>query len=77
MSDTNTQVTTTSNPSAHEVKKVEPENTTGSSIFSVNPQTVKAEQFKMPTWGLISTLVVAFFILKFFIYIKDTKRHGK
>jgi hypothetical protein len=93
MSETNTQTNTAApeavatvaadasapvgHPVGHEVKKVEPENTTGSSIFSVNPQTTKSNQFKMPTWGLLSTLIVAFFILKFFIYIKDDKRHGK
>lgn len=35
------------------------------------------EQFKMPTWALIAVLLVAFFVLKFFIYIADEKRHGK
>jgi hypothetical protein len=89
MSGTNTQTNTAapeavvattaeaSAPAGHEVKKVEPLNTTGSSIFPINPQTVENNQFKMPTWGLLSTLIIAFFILKFFIYIKDTKRPGK
>ena len=31
----------------------------------------------MPTWALIGVLIVAFFVLKTFIYIKDPKRHGK
>jgi hypothetical protein len=35
------------------------------------------EQFKLPTWSLIVILLIAFFILKFFIYIADEKRHGK
>jgi hypothetical protein len=34
-------------------------------------------QSKLPTWSLIVILIVAFFILKSFIYLKDDKRHGK
>lgn len=37
----------------------------------------KAEQFSMPTWGIIVTLIIAMVVLKTFIYIKDDKRHGK
>ncbi len=37
----------------------------------------KEEQMKLPTWALLLILIVAFFILKFFIYIADEKRHGK
>lgn len=49
------------------------------SSLKVNAQFegVQKDQFYMPTWGLILTLIVAFFILKSFIYIKDQKRHGK
>ncbi len=50
---------------------------TESSILPTPTQPVKDNQFKMPTMGLIGTLIVCFFILKFFIYIKDEKRHGK
>lgn len=35
------------------------------------------DQAKFPTWSLIGILLVAFFVLKFFIYIADEKRHGK
>ena len=38
---------------------------------------VKKEQFFMPTLGIIVVLLVAFFVLKMFIYIKDSKRHGR
>jgi hypothetical protein len=37
----------------------------------------KANQLKFPTWALILILIAAFFILKYFIYIADEKRHGK
>ncbi len=37
----------------------------------------KANQAKLPTWSLLVVLFVAFFILKGFIYISDSKRHGK
>lgn len=49
------------------------------SSLKVNAQFegIQKDQFYMPTWGLILTLIVAFFILKSFIYIKDQKRHGK
>lgn len=30
-----------------------------------------------PTWVVIVGLIVAFIVLKTFIYIKDDKRHGK
>lgn len=48
-----------------------------SSIFAHPTQTPKANQFMMPTWALIVVLIIAFFILKPFIYIADEKRHGK
>ena len=73
---TESQVAAPSEHTEH-AKKEEPKTTTGSSAFPVDPQFVKTEQFKMPTWGLLSVLILGFFILKFFIYIKDTKRHGK
>lgn len=37
----------------------------------------KELQMHMPTWALLVILIVTFFILKFFIYIADQKRHGK
>lgn len=50
-----------------------------SSIVTNEVYTLKAkgEQFYAPTWGLIVTLFIALFVLKSFIYIKDSKRHGK
>ena len=38
---------------------------------------VKKDQFFMSTTGIIIFLIVVFFILKKFVYIKDPKRHGK
>ncbi len=35
------------------------------------------KQAMMPTWALLVILVIAFFILKYFIYLADEKRHGK
>ncbi|HXH74196.1 MAG TPA: hypothetical protein VNJ08_04480 [Bacteriovoracaceae bacterium] len=34
-------------------------------------------QLILPTWALLVILIITFFILKFFIYIADQKRHGK
>jgi hypothetical protein len=48
-----------------------------SSIFSHPIQHPKPDQMKLPTWGVIVVLIIAFFILKPFIYITDKKRHGK
>ncbi len=48
-----------------------------SSMVDSNVTTAETGQFSMPTWGIIVALVIAFFILKSFIYIKDKKRHGK
>lgn len=48
-----------------------------SSIVTSDVKHVREDQFEMPTWGIIVTLVITFFILKSFIYIKDGKRHGK
>lgn len=48
-----------------------------SSIFVHPIQTTKPDQLKFPTWALLLILVIAFFILKPFIYISDKKRHGK
>lgn len=49
------------------------------STLKVNAQfeVIQQNQFYMPTWALISVLIVGFFILKSFIYIKDGKRHGR
>ena len=38
---------------------------------------VKEDQFFMPTTGILLFLIVFFFILKKFIYIKDPKRDNK
>ncbi len=40
-------------------------------------ETVEQDQIIVPTYGLIGFLIVFFFVLKLFIYIKDKKRHGK
>lgn len=48
-----------------------------SSIVNEYVQMPKHDQSKVPTWGLLVVLVIAFFILKGFVYIKDDKRHGK
>jgi hypothetical protein len=37
----------------------------------------KENQAVLPTWALLLVLIVSFFVLKFFIYIVDEKRHGK
>ncbi len=52
-------------------------NTEKSSLVDSNVSTANTGQFSMPTWGIIVLLVIAFFLLKSFIYIKDKKRHGK
>ena len=46
-------------------------------ITTKDVEVLKKDQFMMPTWGLIILLIFAFFALKFFIYIKDPKRHDK
>ncbi len=38
---------------------------------------IENDQMIVPTWGLVSFLMVFFVVLKLFIYIKDDKRHGK
>lgn len=49
-----------------------------SSIVMPTDQGIKTEaQLQMPTWFIISILVVILVVLKKFIYIKDEKRHGK
>lgn len=35
------------------------------------------DQPTFPTWSILIALVVAFIVLKGFVYIKDDKRHGK
>lgn len=48
-----------------------------SSIVTESVQTPQKDQFFLPTWAVIGVLILVFFILKTFIYIKDDKRHGK
>lgn len=48
-----------------------------STIVNESVQTPNPDQFFMPTWSIIGVLILVFFILKTFIYIKDEKRHGK
>ena len=47
------------------------------SIFAHENHMPKANQAKFPTWALIGILIVAFFVLKTFIYISDKKRSGR
>ncbi|MBP9673913.1 MAG: hypothetical protein KBD63_02365 [Bacteriovoracaceae bacterium] len=37
----------------------------------------KATHKSYPTWALVATLIIIFFIFKKFIYLKDGKRHNK
>ncbi len=47
------------------------------SIFAHENSMPKANQLTLPTWALLGILIVAFFILKTFIYISDKKRNGR
>lgn len=49
------------------------------SSLKVNAQFegLQKDQFYMPTWAVLVFLIIVFFVLKSFIYIKDQKRHGK
>ena len=38
---------------------------------------IRTDQLTVPTMGIVITLLIIFFILKKFIYIKDPKRHGQ
>lgn len=51
--------------------------TSETSIFSANNKRPSNDQSRMPTWALLAILIVAFFLLKTFIYITDEKRKGK
>ncbi|MCF8058291.1 MAG: hypothetical protein K9K67_03280 [Bacteriovoracaceae bacterium] len=48
-----------------------------SSVVDKNVQMVRHEQKSVPTWFLVIFLILALFVLKSFIYIKDGSRHGK
>lgn len=48
-----------------------------STIVNESVQMPKPDQLFMPTWVVLGVLIVVFFVLKTFIYIKDEKRHGK
>lgn len=48
-----------------------------SSIVNKYVKKSGTDQFTMPTWGIIIVLVIALFVLKGFIYIKDPKRHNQ
>ena len=50
------------------IKKINP----ADEVMQLTP-----DQPAFPTWFLIIVLIISFFILKFFIYIKDEKRHGR
>lgn len=58
-------------------KHLPPDFQSESSII-VHPYNMPQEnQMALPTWALILVLIVSFFILKYFIYLADEKRHGK
>jgi len=48
-----------------------------SSVLKDIYQPINPDQPSLPTWSLLIVLVITFFILKSFIYIKDGDRHGK
>ena len=61
-----------------EEHKAKPEAFKSESSVMVHPQQMtKSNQLKLPTWGVIVILFIAFFVLKTFIYIPDEKRRGK
>lgn len=58
-------------------KHLPPDFQSESSII-VHPYSFPQEKQAMaPTWVLILILIVSFFVLKYFIYLADEKRHGK
>lgn len=58
-------------------KHLPPDFQSESSII-VHPYNMTQDnQFVLPTWALILVLIVTFFVLKYFIYLADEKRHGK
>ena len=48
-----------------------------SSIVSKEVQPARDAGFVVESWHMVVFLVGFFLLLKFFIYIKDGKRHGK
>lgn len=59
-------------------KKDMPESFKSESSIIVHPYNFpKEEQLYLPTWALVLILVGTFFVLKYFIYLADEKRHGK
>ncbi len=48
-----------------------------SSIINHPYRFPKKSYLMAPTWLLLLVLIVAFVVLKYFIYVKDEKRHGK
>ena len=59
------------------VKSDKPVFQSESSIINHPYRMPKKSYLMAPTWLLLLVLMVAFFILKYFIYLKDDKRHGK
>ncbi|MBL7665608.1 MAG: hypothetical protein JNM93_10785 [Bacteriovoracaceae bacterium] len=69
MNEENTQATNTEAETTKEIP---------SSVFPKGDvEAVNKKQLMMNTWVLLGGLMVLFFLLKTFIYIKDDKRHGK
>ena len=48
-----------------------------SSVVDKNVEPIEKDQFVLPTVYALGALIVAFLVLKLFVYIKDDKRHGK
>ena len=49
-----------------------------SSIAYKDVKKPENDQFTLGTWtGVLPLLIIAFILLKVFVYIKDDKRHGK
>lgn len=59
-------------------KTNKPETFKSESSVIVHPYSFpKKHPLMFPTWALLLILVISFFVLKYFIYLADEKRHGK
>lgn len=60
------------------IKPAKPETFKSESSVIVHPYNFpKKDPLMFPTWALLLILIASFFVLKYFIYIADDKRHGK
>jgi hypothetical protein len=64
-------------PSSNTANVTEAAANKASSIVDGNVEKVESNQMTVPTIALLGGLIVAFLILKSFVYIKDKKRDGK